>query len=77
MAREMEEGHTPEAPAPDELGKKGTPAAGLTPRHAGEAEEHGVEPLGPIDWPAWAASALGVIIALLIVAALALPTPSS
>lgn len=67
------EGHTPEAPAPDELGKKGTPAAGLSPAvpHAAEADEHGAEPLGPIDWPAWGASAFGVVIALLVAAALA------
>ncbi len=87
------EGHTPEAPAPDEFGKKGTPAAGLSPEvphaadameaegedaedhgHAGEADKHGAEPLGPIDWPAWGASAFGVIVALLIAAALAVPT---
>lgn len=97
------EGHTPEAAALDEFGKKGTPAAGLTPdaphaadaldadaldadaqdaqaadaqageEHAG-ADEHAAEPLGPIDWPAWGASALGVLVALLIAAALALPT---
>lgn len=77
------EGHTPEAPAPDEFGKKGTPAAGLTPDvphaadamdtdedHAGGADEHGAEPLGPIDWPAWGTSAFGAIIALAIAAAL-------
>ncbi len=87
------EGHTPEAAAPDEFGKKGTPAAGLDPdvphaadargkdthvadAHAGDghADEHAGEPLGPIDWPAWGASALGVLIAVLIAAALALPT---
>lgn len=79
------EGHTPEAPAPDEFGKKGTPAAGLTPAapHAADAhvaadahasDEHAGEPLGPIDWPAWGASALGVAVALLIAAVLALPT---
>jgi len=78
------EGHTPEAAAPDELGKKGTPAAGLTADvpHAADAldasdgtdDEHGAESLGPIDWPAWGASAFGVLVALLIAAALALPT---
>ncbi len=84
------EGHTPEAAAPDEFGKKGTPAAGLSPEvphaadatdpkaeaaddhgQAREADVHGAEPLGPIDWPAWGASAFGVIVALLIAAALA------
>ena len=79
------EGHTPEAAAPDEFGKKGTPAAGLTTAapHAADAhdaadahpsDEHAGEPLGPIDWPAWGASALGVAVALLIAAVLALPT---
>jgi len=90
------EGHTPEAAAPDEFGKKGTPAAGLTTAapHAADAHdaadahasaehdaadahasaEHAGEPLGPIDWPAWGASALGVAVALLIAAVLALPT---
>ncbi len=81
------EGHTPEAAAPDEFGKKGTPAAGLTPGvphaadamdsadgHATGADEHAAESLGPIDWPAWGASAFGVLVALLIAAALALPT---
>ena len=81
------EGHTPEAAAPDEFGKKGTPAAGLTADvphaadaldasdgHGAEADEHAAEPLGPIDWPAWGASALGVVVALLIAAVLALPT---
>ncbi len=80
------EGHTPEAAAPDEFGKKGTPAAGLTPAapHAADAQDanagahaddaHAGEPLGPIDWPAWGASALGVAVALLIAAVLALPT---
>ncbi|MDQ3492297.1 MAG: hypothetical protein M3452_03420 [Chloroflexota bacterium] len=88
------EGHTPEAAAADEFGKKGTPAAGLRPdaphaadvqeedAHGGEehtgsghdTDEHAGEPLGPIDWPAWGASAFGVAMAILIAAALALPT---
>lgn len=96
------EGHTPEAAAPDELGKKGTPAAGLSPERphiadaaeaadapgagashgaaAGHAanvhdtDEHAGEALGPIDWPAWGAGAVGVLVALLIALALAVPT---
>lgn len=77
------EGHTAEAPTADEYGKKGTPAAGLDPSvpHAADAEEahsadedHGADALGPIDWPAWAMSALGIGVALLICLFLALPT---
>ncbi|MDQ3447717.1 MAG: hypothetical protein M3432_00875, partial [Chloroflexota bacterium] len=75
------EGHTPEAPSPDEAGLKGAPAAaGVHPAdvHTNErgdhaSDEHAEEPLGPIDWPAWGASALGVVIALLIAAVLAIP----
>lgn len=86
------EGHTPEAPAADEFGKKGTPAAGLSPAlpHAADADdahatdlhtagghgedEHAAEVLGPIDRRAWAASALGIVIALGLCLFLALPT---
>ena len=42
------EGHTPEGPSPDELGKLGTPGAGMTPAvpHPADAGlvEHGAEP---------------------------------
>lgn len=84
------EGHTPEAPSADEAGLKGAPAAaGIHTAEARAAEdhtadahsdsghatdEHAGEPLGPIDWPAWGASGLGAVIALLIAAALAIPT---
>lgn len=84
------EGHTPEAPSPDEAGLKGAPAAAdihtadvhTNEAHTAEAhsrgdhasDEHAEEPLGPIDWPAWGASALGVVVALLIAAVLAIPT---
>ncbi len=77
------EGHTAEAPTADEYGKKGTPAAGRDPSgtHPADAaqahgtdDDHGVEALGPIDWPAWTMSALGVAVALVICLFLALPT---
>lgn len=102
------EGHTAEAPAADEYGKKGTPAGELSPQvpHVADAEEregtagghdaaaadhdaaaahhdaaagdhHAAETLGPIDWRAWGAAALGIVIALGIAAALALPTSAS
>ena len=37
------EGHSPERPAPDELGKEGTPGAGMTPAvpHAADARAVG------------------------------------
>jgi hypothetical protein len=94
------EGHTPERPAPDELGKPGAPYAELSPEaphradaedaertdedlHAADAhhvggghehehmaaghaheddhsEDHGEEPLGPVDWGAWGASLVGI-----------------
>ena len=38
--------------------------------HATEHVEDEDAPLGPIDWPAWGASALGVAIAALVVALL-------
>lgn len=73
------EGHTPEAAAPDEFGKKGTPAGDLSADapHAADVHDsdtHAGDALGPIDWPAWGASAFGVVMALLIAAALTLPT---
>jgi hypothetical protein len=33
-------------------------------------DEHEAEPLGPIDWPAWGAAALGVAAALITAGAL-------
>jgi hypothetical protein len=36
----------------------------------GESHGHGDEELGPIDWPAWGAAALGVASALVVVAVL-------
>jgi hypothetical protein len=71
------EGHTPERPAAEEYGKVGTPAAALSTAvpHAADAEaaasheqteEHEEAMLGPIDWRAWAATALGVGVAALI-----------
>lgn len=75
------EGHTAEAPAADEYGKKGTPAGELSPEvpHVADAEEaeadhHAAQSLGPIDWRAWGAAALGILIALGIAGAFALPT---
>ena len=78
------EGHTPEQPAADEYGKKGTPAGELSPAvpHVADAEDiadehgdgHGGPVLGPIDWRAWGMSLVGVLVALVIAVALALPT---
>lgn len=82
------EGHTAEAPAADEYGKKGTPAGELSPAvpHAADAEKldsdaeevgadhHAQQSLGPIDWRAWGAAALGMLICLGMAAAFALPT---
>jgi hypothetical protein len=34
----------------------------------GELDDHGEARLGPIDWPAWAASALGVAVGVVIAA---------
>ncbi len=84
------EGHTPEAPSPDEAcffldtasTEIYTADVHTNEAHTAEAHsrgdhasgEHAEEPLGPIDWPAWGASALGVVIALLIAAVLAIPT---
>jgi hypothetical protein len=80
------EGHTPERPAVDEFGEPGTPAAGLTPAvpHAADAEdaeeaaahgdghggEHGDEPLGAVDWGAWAASLVGLAAGAVIAVAM-------
>ena len=45
------EGHTPEKPAPNEIGAPGTPAAAMTPDvpHAADADlvEHGESPADP------------------------------
>lgn len=87
------EGYTSEALSADELGKEGTPAAGLSPTvpHAADAEhpttaaqadhvdheEHEAEALGPINWRAWGAAALGLAIALGIALVMALPTAGS
>jgi hypothetical protein len=71
------EGHTSERPAAEEYGKVGTPAAALSAAapHAADAqaaashehaEEHEEAMLGPIDRRAWAATALGVGVAVLI-----------
>ena len=81
--RTTPEGHTPEEPRPGELGKSGTPGAGMAHGvpHAAEArgaedahttlsdDDHGLaEPqLGPIDWPSWGYALLGVLAGLLIV----------
>lgn len=72
------EGHTPEKPAPSELGKLGTPGAGHAAAHPGghDDEDERQEPLGPIDWRAWGAGAIGIAISILIALALALPTLS-
>jgi len=87
------EGHTSEAPTPDEYGMKGTPATELSSAvphvadaeevedahaddqaEAGHADAHAADPLGPIDWRAWGMSLVGVLVALGVVVALALPT---
>ncbi|MBA2570475.1 MAG: hypothetical protein H0V04_04770 [Chloroflexi bacterium] len=41
---------------------------------AGHADHHAADPLGPIDWRAWGMSLVGVLVALGVVVALALPT---
>ena len=56
------EGHTPEAPAADELGQPGTPGAGMSAEvpHGADADlvevdhGHAEAVLGPIDWGTWA-----------------------
>jgi hypothetical protein len=70
------EGHTPERPAPDEFGKPGTPAAGLSPetphraeaRDAGHAHQdaHGDDHSGdhseePLGPPDWGAWAASLV----------------
>lgn len=77
------EGHTPEEPAPSELGKVGTPGAGMTPAaphvadahaaeehdgHAAGNDAHAEPRLGPVDWPVWGYAAVGALIGLLVAA---------
>lgn len=42
---------------------------GHVDEHAGDEHGHDEPRLGPIDWPAWAYAALGVVVALVVVAA--------
>lgn len=75
--RTTPEGHTPEEPRPSELGKRGSPGAGMTAEvpHVADAravdDDHAhAEPrLGPIDWPAWSYAVIGAALALLVIAA--------
>jgi hypothetical protein len=46
----------------------------ITGRAVGHPDEHAEEPLGPVDWRAWGASLLGVLVGVAICLALALPT---
>jgi hypothetical protein len=75
------EGHTLERPSPDEYGKLGTPAAGLTPsvphaadadhaaEHAhdtGHAPAHEEDIAPPINWTEWAINAGALALGLLV-----------
>lgn len=47
------------------------PHAGADDAHGGH-DSHAATALGPIDWPAWTMAALGGLLAVLVIAALAL-----
>jgi hypothetical protein len=61
--------------ASDEIiaeGPHGVADHGDAPGHEHDDHVHADEPLGPIDWPAYGAGALGLLIGLVIAVALAI-----
>jgi hypothetical protein len=74
------EGYTDERPAPDEIGRPGSPE----PAHGDDQAGHGTDEhgdgehaemhVGPIDRAAWVASAVGIAIGLVIALFFAMAT---
>ncbi len=55
-------GHAdPAAPDPKLASENAAAAAHAPVSHAPASHEHGEMALGPIDWPAWLAGAIGVV----------------